>query len=106
LTAAMSEEIPGRIEDMHPLLCITPPKVPRSRPSLRVIGSYHLGGPGKGGRCPNFALTCHNEGDVCFRCINSRLLPSEWRYFLKARRINEGKFSSIIDNRGISELEI
>lgn len=106
MTAAMSEAFPDRTEEFaHPrtMIGLKPPKAPRSRPSLRKIASYTLGGPGKGGRCPNFSLRCHYEGDICFRCINSRLTPQEWRYFLKARRIVEGKFSSLIDLRGLPE---
>lgn len=107
MTAAMSEAFPDRTEEFaHPrtMIGLKPPKAPLSRPSLRSIASYHLGGPGKGGRCPNFPLVCHSEGDICFRCINSRLTPQEWRYFLKARRIVEGEFSSLIDHRAISDI--
>lgn len=103
MTAAMSEAFPDRTEEFaHPrtMIGLKPPKAPRSRPSLRVIGSYHLGGPGKGGRCPNFPLTCHSEGDVCFQCLNSRLTPQEWRYFLRSKHIVAGKFNSILEKRG------
>ena len=103
----MSEAFPDRTEELghsRSRILLAPPKAPRSRPSSRTIALYTLGGPGKGGRCPNFALSCYSEGDICYRCINSRLLPSEWHYFLKAKHIVAGKFNSIIDYRAISDI--